>query len=402
MGAIGMMCCKQSWGKATTRRGAAIPLVVVSSTVLIGMAALAIDTGLLYRARAELQRTADSAALAAASQMLDEDRLKGLANLNDNMSAGREQAIALASRNKVMGVNPALDPNVDNEITGDIVFGYLSNPNNLQEQLSFSQTNRYNTVTVRVRRNQIRNGPINLYFANIFGISSANLGAEATATLKDGAIGFRTPKTGTECSLLPLALKKDAWDALLAGTLTHGDNYTYDSETKTVTSGGDGIQELNLYPGSASGATQLGPGNFGTVDIGSDNNSTADLSRQIRYGPNAADLAYYGGELKLSSNGTLLLNGDTGLSAGIKDDLESIIGKPRVIPLFNAYNGNGNNSVFTIVGFAGIRIVYVKLTGSMSSKKVMIQPAFVVDSSVITTSGSGNSSFVYEPVRLVR
>lgn len=377
-------------------------MVVVSSGLLIGMAALAIDTGLMYRARAELQACADSAALAGASQMLDEDRLKGLSNLNDNMSAGREQAINFAARNRVMGVYPVVDPNVDNAIDGDIVFGYLANPDNLTEPVSYSQTNRYNTVTIRVRRNQIRNGPIDLIFASVFGVSSANLGAEATATLKDGAIGFRVPKSGQNCALLPLALKLEAWEKLVAGTLSHGDNYGYDPATHTVTAGGDGIQELNLYPGSATGSTQLGPGNFGTVDIGSDNNSTADLSRQIRYGPNESDFARYGGELKLSANGTLMLNGDTGLSAGIKDDLASIIGQPRVIPLFSAYTGNGNNSMFTIVGFAGIRITNVKLTGSMSGKRVMIQPAFCVDSSVITSTGSGNSSFVYQPVRLVR
>ena len=58
--------------------------------------------------------------------------------------------------------------------------------------------------------------------------------------------------------------------------------------------------------------------------------------------------------------------------------------------------------MFTIVGFAGIRILDVKLTGSMSSKKVIIQPAFVVDDAAITGPGSGSSPFVYVPVHLVR
>jgi hypothetical protein len=146
----------------------------------------------------------------------------------------------------------------------------------------------------------------------------------------------------------------------------------------------------------------LPPGNFGTVDIGNPNNSTADLSRQIRYGVNADDLAYFGGELKLGADGTLQLTGDTGLSAAIKDDLTSIIGQPRAIPLFSTVAGPGNNSVFTIVGFAGIRILDVKLTGSMSSKKVIIQPAFIVDDAVLTGPGSGSSYFVYQPVHLVR
>jgi len=123
-------------------------------------------------------------------------------------------------------------------------------------------------------------------------------------------------------------------------------------------------------------------------DIGSANNSTADLSRQIRSGLNADDLDYYGGEFRLGPEGFILLNGDTGLSRRIKDDLEAIIGQPRAIPIFTTITGHGNNSMFTIVGFAGIRIVQVQLSEAMNSKKVMLQPAFVMDSTVLTTQAA--------------
>ncbi|GMV96516.1 MAG: hypothetical protein AMXMBFR83_08810 [Phycisphaerae bacterium] len=376
--------------------------MAVSACVLIGMGAMAVDMGLIYRARVELQAAADAAALAAAVELLDVDRLKGTPNLTAEMDAARAKAAEYAAYNKVMKAAPTVDGNGSNSPDGDVVFGYLNNPDDLSEPLSFAQADRYNTVLVRVRRNQIRNGPIDLTFAAIFGIQTANLGAEAAATIKDGAVGFRvTPKTGN-AGVLPLALHVDAWKQFLAGTLSNGDNYSYNSATGAVTSGSDGIRELNLYPGSGTGNQLVTPGNFGTVDIGSPNNSTADLSRQIRYGVNADDLAYFGGEFKLGPDGTIALNGDTGLSAAIKDDLESIKGQPRAIPLFSKVVGPGNNSTFTVVGFAGIRIVNVKLTGSMSSKQVLIQPAFVVDDTVITGPGSGSSSFVYEPVRLVR
>jgi hypothetical protein len=44
----------------------------------------------------------------------------------------------------------------------------------------------------------------------------------------------------------------------------------------------------------------------------------------------------------------------------------------------------------------------VKLTGSMSSKEVIIQPAYVVDDSAMTGPGSGSSYFVMKPVFLSR
>jgi Flp pilus assembly protein TadG len=383
------------------RRGAAAPLVAVSSTLLVGMAALTIDGGMLYRARTELQASADAAALAAALELASPDRLRGAAYMTDEWADARAAAADYALRNRIMGSAPTVDLNSGNATNGDVVIGYLSEPNNLAQPLSFSEPDKFNTVMVRVRRNNIRNGPINMLFANIFGVQTVNLGAEAAAILEDGVVGFKvTSKTGN-AGLLPLSLHVNAWTNLLNGMVTIGDLYSYDPVNKTVSAGPDGIPELNLYPGS--GATQLPPGNFGTVDIGSSNNSTADLSRQIRYGISAEDLAYFGGELKLGSDGTLLLNGDTGLSAAIKDDLESIKGKPRTIPLFNKVEGPGNNSMFTVVGFAGIRIMNVKLTGAMSKKQVVIQPAFVIDNSAISgVSSSVPRSGVSGPVRLVR
>ena len=156
-----------------------------------------------------------------------------------------------------------------------------------------------------------------------------------------------------------------------------------------------------MFPLS-NGTGGVVPGNFGTVDIGNPNNSTADIERQILYGVNSSDLAYYGGSLVLGSNGTLLMNGDTGVSGGIKEELDSIKGKPRIIMLYSTVVQQGNNATYTIVGFVGIRIMYVKLTGSMSSKKIIIQPAVVVDASALIGNTTNSSKYVYSNVRIAR
>ncbi|MCG3126527.1 MAG: hypothetical protein CHACPFDD_01363 [Phycisphaerae bacterium] len=382
------------------RRAGVVVMVAVLMVALLGMAALSVDVGTLYVARTELQRVADSAAMAAASKLLDEDRLKGSSNMAEEMSAARTEAVHFALANWVLNGHPELDPNTSNSASGDVVIGYIYDPSNLGESLNLGDPSLYNSVRVLVRRNSIRNGSILHKFATIFGNSSADLGATATATFKDGVVGYKvTDKTGN-ADLLPLALQKDYWAGLLDWSLSTGDNYAYDPATGAVTAGHDGIPELNLFPGAGSG--QLPPGNFGTVDIGSPNNSAADLSRQIRYGISADDLAYFGGELNLGSDGVLPLNGDTGLTASIKDDLISILGQPRAIPIFSTVSGPGNNSVFNVVGFVGIRIMNVRLTGAMKSKEVVIQPAYVVDDAVITAAGAGSSYFVYEPVHLTR
>lgn len=334
---------------------------------------------------------------------MDDSRISADSGTWDGINKAREKAAYYVAQNPVQGVAPQVDPNEDNTANGDILIGYLSDPDNLNQPMDIGNAIYFNSIRVAVRRDASRNGPINTFFANIFGISSINAGASATAIIKDGIIGFRIPEQqgGVNAQLLPFTLRNVVWNQLQAGTWSTGDNYAYDSETGTVSPGSDGILELNLYPGAGWG--QLPPGNFGTVDIGSPNNSTADITRQILYGINAEDLSYFGGELKLgTADEPLILNGDTGLSAAVKDPLEQIKGHPRIIPLFSHVGGPGNNAMFTIVGFAGIRIMNVRLTGAMNKKEVIVQPAVVADSTAISSPGSNRSFYVYQPPRLVR
>jgi len=380
--------------KNRRRRGVVAVFVTVVLVVLLGMAALAIDVGVMYRARNEAQIAADSAAMAAAWELLDSDRLTGWADPTQELASAKAKAAEFAGRNLILRRPVNLD------LERDVQIGYMDDPSDPAGIMTFDDPRSFNTVSVVVRRDAGMNGPVNLLFAGIFGKSTADVSARAAAIFKDGVRGFRvTPDSGNS-SLLPLALHIDAWTNLLNGTFTHGDNYGFDEPSNSVTANPDGVQEMSMYPDG--GGAQLPPGSFGTVDIGSANNSTAVLERQILDGVSADDLAPYGGELALGDDGTLTLMGDTGLSAGIADSLATIVGESRTIPLFDTVVNPGNNAEFRIIGFAGIRIVAVKLTGAMNKKYVLIQPSFVVDETAITGPGTGTSYYVYEPVRLVQ
>jgi hypothetical protein len=63
--------------------------------------------------------------------------------------------------------------------------------------------------------------------------------------------------------------------------------------------------------------------------------------------------------------------------------------------------GPGNNAQYTIVHWAGIRIMEVKLTGSMNQKRVMVQPCPMIVQGAIASS-TPSSSYVYTPVVLVK
>ncbi len=85
----------------------------------------------------------------------------------------------------------------------------------------------------------------------------------------------------------------------------------------------------------------------------------------------------------------------------MKDEFASIIGQKRIIPIFENVTGPGNNAIYKIVQWAGVRILAVKLTGAMNQKYVMIQPAPMTSTGVIQSS-SGGSSYVYSPAVLYK
>ncbi|MBX7166157.1 MAG: hypothetical protein K1X74_07390 [Pirellulales bacterium] len=377
-----------------SRRGAISVLMCFMMVLLLSVVALSIDLGYLFNARSELQRAADSAALAGAWELIPTDESFSTVPVSD-FHAVRDEALMYASLNHVCRDPLSMDRNEANAATGELVIGELVDL--AGGTMSFLEPNSYNAVKVWLLRTAARNGRVPLFFARIFGKQGQDLEATATAALITQIDGFQTPGDAAETlDLLPFALDIQTWNGMLAGGGT--DNWTWDFENKSIKAGADGIREVNLYPqGTGS------PGNRGTVDIGPSNNSTNDIARQILHGVSAEDLEHFDGELRFDDNGELGLNGDTGISAGVKDELAAIKGQPRMIPIFKSVAGPGNNAQYTIVQFAGIRIMEVKLTGSMSGKKVIIQPAPVVSRGTIAHQGSGTTSYyIYSPARLVK
>jgi len=374
--------------KRTRRKGNVLVLSVILMAAMFAFLAFAVDVGYLSVVRSELQRTADAAAIAAAWELLDEEALTGGDSSQFMEDDARTLAAQYATLNTVTGDGMGLAQQ-------DVVVGYLADPFDPTAEIDLNSQYSPNAVRVSVRKTSDQNGSVPFFFARVLGYDDTAMQAQATAVLLKNFIGWSSSTSGDNVELLPFALDLETWQDLLAGN--GDDNWTWNVELQEVQSGADGILEANLFPQDTGS-----PGNRGTVDIGSNNNSTADIARQILEGISAEDLAYHGGELKLDANGELELNGDTGISAGVKDELTSIKGQPRIIPIFSQVTGPGNNAQYTIVQFAGIRIMDVKLTGKMSGKRVIVQPANVVTLGGIPATGEQTSNFIYSPVWLAR
>jgi Flp pilus assembly protein TadG len=383
---------KQRRRIARQRRGTITVLAAAMTVVVLGMAAFAVDVGYILSSKQELQRSADSTAMAACWKYMEQ--MANGATPANAVTQGRAAAAQIARQNPVALVQPAINQNASNAASGDLVFGGIADLYAYDGTMNTSDPKTFNVVRVKVRRDSTLNGESPLFFGRVFGKSGNGLNAEATAGFLRRISGFKAPASGMNLDILPYALDLDTWQALLNGNTA--DNWGWNASTNTISAGADGVLEVNLFPqGTGS------PGNRGTVDIGSSNNSTADIARQIVYGISANDLAYHGGSLELDDNGELELNGDTGISAGVKDELASIKGKPRLIPIFSKVVGPGNNAQYTIVRWAGIRIMEVKLTGAMNQKRVIVQPAYLVLPGAIASTEE-TSDFVYSPVVLVK
>jgi Flp pilus assembly protein TadG len=379
------------------RRGTVAVLACLLMIALLGMVAFAVDLGYLANAQAELQRSADSAALAACYQLIYKGTPGTPVNLSSNVTQVPISARQYAGLNRVCQSAPTLSDS-------EIVTGYIADPTKPGGTIDTgANVNLFNSVQVTLRKNSSENGQVPSFFGKIFGVTGSNASATATAAFIANVGGFGIPQSTsgqTNLNLLPFALDLDTWNAMLAGdTTVSTDIWNYNSDGQVVP-GSDGIREVNLFPqGTGS------PGNRGTVKIGTDNNSTATIVSQILYGITPAQMACYpNSQLSFDSNGHLYLDANPGISAGFKAALASIIGQTRFIPIFDSVVGNGNNAQYEIVNFVGVRICDVNLTGSMSSKHLTVQPALVYTRGALpnTNSGTATGFYIYSPIFLVK
>jgi hypothetical protein len=372
-----------------SRQGAIAVFALIMMISMLAFVAFAVDMGYILVARTELQRSADAAAVAAAWQLIDEG---GWSSSPET----RETAERYVTLNPVGHATTTLR-------SEDVEIGHMANPTDPDDQIVYGDPSRFNAVRIVTQRSDAQNGELPLLFARVLGIDTTAVFGNATAAFYMNIRGFQTPNVpGHEnLGILPFALDEDTWDDLTQGTVLDDDwKWVKDEDGGgEVLPGKDLEFEVNLFPqGTGS------PGNRGTVDIGSSNNSTADLARQIVEGISPEDLAFHGGKLEFDSDGELELNGDTGISAGVKDELASIIGEIRMIPIFSEVVGPGNNAQYTIVKWVGVRIMEVKLTGPMNKKRVIIQPAKMITYGAIPADPGEQtlSNLVYSPPMLVR
>jgi Flp pilus assembly protein TadG len=372
-------------GMPRTRRGAAAVLFALLIPLFVGFVAFSTDLAVLAVARDQLSTTADAAALAGAQQLANEYRVRGVTDLSPEITAANTQAATIGQDNNVLGQAAILNQNTANSPgAGDMIVGYLdpTNPNATLDT-SAASAYKYNSVQVTASRSSTHGGMVPAFFSRLLGYTGSNVSVMSTATAQNYAIVGYQSVNNLSANLLPIVLDVTTYQDMLAGAGVATDQYTYNPTTSTVTSGPDGVYESLLYPVSAGL-----PGNWGTIQVGVTDNSTSTLNSQILNGISPSQLATFpNGAIQLDPTLTppsITFTGNPGISAGIQPSLESIIGNPVTIPIYDLNGSNGSNAWYRVIQFAPVRIMSVNFQGN--PKYVIVQPALVIDRTAIAGS----------------
>jgi Flp pilus assembly protein TadG len=167
-------------------RGAVAVMVAIMMTVLLAMAAAALDIGHALVARNELQNSADAGALAGARALgILYEGMTPAAMGTYQLSGGDAATITTAVQTTAV-LNAAAGVNVTVN-AGDVQIGLW----NSATRTMTPTVNQPRSVRVITRRDGTANGPISTFLAGVVGMTSVNVRAVATAELT--AIGSTPP-----------------------------------------------------------------------------------------------------------------------------------------------------------------------------------------------------------------
>nr|WP_268238409.1 TadE/TadG family type IV pilus assembly protein [Pseudarthrobacter scleromae] len=274
--------------------GAASVFVAILLVVLLGVTALVVDVGAAYAEKSQLQNGADAAALAIARDCAEGD-----------CGAFEATGSALASGN------------ANDATSGSTV--------------TFPGEATVRVVAVAREPGSATDG-FSLFFAQVFGINAANIGAAAEASWGPPSEANTLPWTAHQCVFK---------NSLSASQLTEFNS--------TGTFSGDPSTELMLlrYDTNASApdgcpADGYQPGGFGWLETTGDGCS-ADIDLDAttdgqpgNHFPNDPDC-------------------DTVLA--------TIMDEPALIPLYSAVDGTGENAEYTLIGFGAFQVTGYKFSG---------------------------------------
>jgi hypothetical protein len=278
--------------KATNERGAISVIVAILLVTLLGFVAIAVDVGVIYSERAQLQNGADASAIALAQKCAKDTTDAGC-------STTSSLATSLANQNALDGMSKVYSIQLD-------------------------KTARKVSVITAAKETGGADNSVSLFFADVLGIPSKEVGARASAE-------WGSPKAGR--TAFPLAFSicqvKDHVDGTLQLLQDHGNNANEDCNygpSGAAVAGGFGW--LAPDPEKCGGTIDLALSEGGS-DTG--NNAPTHCS---------ADLTKWASEITAGRKIVVLL------------------------PVFNNVTGTGSGAIYSLISFAAFEVTGWKFSGN--------------------------------------
>ncbi|VVQ06025.1 hypothetical protein PS934_03038 [Pseudomonas fluorescens] len=178
------------------QQGAVLILAVLALPILLGLSALAIDYAYAYVVRNELQNAADATALAGTGCIYP--RIE----CGNSTSSAPDFTTASSRANTALALNKTENATITN---GSIITGYWNVTNPSSGMQTSPGASLFPAVQVTIKKDTgLNGGPVNTFFARIFGIDTVPITSTATAIIS-------SPGTVVQ-GLLPFVMTKCMYD----------------------------------------------------------------------------------------------------------------------------------------------------------------------------------------------
>jgi Putative Flp pilus-assembly TadE/G-like len=281
--------------------GQALVLSSLFLTVLLGMAAVAIDVGSWYHADRQAQAAADAAALAAAQALpYDSTTAEDYAEDYAAKNGGGLKSVAF-------GTGPVAN----------------------------------DTVTVEIER------PAPGFFSQVLGVDSVTVSAKASA---------RAGGPGKVRWVAPIVVD-EKHEKLVCGLGCFGAGHPTELDYHHLGTGGDGKGSKDHENDPDDGSVDGGSGSFGFINLNASETNGVPTNQLGDWLRNGYDQYIEPGSYNTST-------GNPFSSSHVSDALTARIGDVLLFPVYESLAGSGSNARYEIVAFVGFHLTGMKLTGS--------------------------------------
>jgi hypothetical protein len=385
------------------RSGGVAAFVLFAAPVLMACVALALDIAMISYQTRQMQSACDAAAMAGVVELLDQTPLysgslhadisseEWLAFLRqfdeERAESARMQAQLYASENAVGGQPLQLDPNRANLPDGDLVVGWVDEPQSLGSLMDvWSGDGPINALFVHGNRSERRGNAVSNWFGQLLGLSGVDLETTSRATIDQRVYGFR-PNGHVPVPLIPIAIHPlaDSRDQLDGGNLLGQmsqprDDYFVEDRSGTVAVGPDGIYEIVLTIPRDNSSNESA--NAALVDLHVGASQHSDLDRCIERGYNSKDLQALGGELAFGDGPLELPVINTAFDVPTVNSLLAIRGEKRVWLLGDRPDESRRSS---LSGFFAARVISCSVMGD--NVEIVIQPCVLATCTALVGNG---------------